>query len=178
MSTFIASLPTILVCLLVCASKILEISIQSLKTVMMVKGQKSKAAMLGFIECVIWGLVVSSVITTLGDNIALLLFYCLGYALGLYIGSSIESKIALGTSNIQLIANEKNTKKIIDYLQENNKGYTIFEGNGAKEKVNMILIVMQRKESKKLMKEIKALCNNEVFEITTDINGFHGGHGI
>ena len=111
---------------------------------MMVKGQKSKAAMLGFIECVIWGLVVSSVITTLGDNIALLLFYCLGYALGLYIGSSIEGKIALGTSNIQLIANEKNTKKIIDYLKENNKGYTIFEGNGAKEKVNMILIVMQR----------------------------------
>lgn len=178
MSVFMASLPTIVVCLLVAITKILEIGIQTLKIQMMVKGEKTKASLLGFLECLVWGLVVSSVITTLGDNIALLFSYCLGYALGLYIGSFIEGKIALGTSNIQLIANEKNTKKIIDYLKENNKGYTVFEGNGAKEKVNMILIVIQRKESKKLMREIKTLCNNEVFEITTDINGFHGGHGI
>lgn len=178
MSTFIASLPTILVCLLVCASKILEISIQSLKTVMMVKGQKSKAAMLGFIECVIWGLVVSSVITTLGDNIALLLFYCLGYALGLYIGSSIEGKIALGTSNINFIANEKNTKKILDYLTQNNKGYTVFEGKGAKERVNQILIITQRKEGKQIIEDIKKMCDNEVFITTSDVSRFVGGHGI
>ena len=45
----------ILVCLLVCAAKIVEITIQSLKTCMMVKGQRLKAAGLGFIECTIWG---------------------------------------------------------------------------------------------------------------------------
>ena len=178
MSIFIASLHPALVCLMVCASKILEISIQSLKTVMMVKGQKTKAAMLGFIECVIWGLVVSSVITTLGDNIALLLFYCLGYALGLYIGSSIEGKIALGTSNIQFIANEKNTKKIIDYLTEHNKGYTVFEGKGAKEKVNQIVIITQRKEGKKIIEDIKQVCGEEVFTTTSDVSRFVGGHGI
>lgn len=178
MSSFIATLPLVLVCLMVCASKILEISIQSLKTVMMVKGQKTKAAMLGFIECVIWGLVVSSVITTLGDNIALLLFYCLGYALGLYIGSSIEGKIALGTSSINFIANQKNSKKILDYLTENNKGYTVFEGKGAKENVNQILIITQRKEGKQIIEDVKRMCNDEVFITTSDVSRFVGGHGI
>ena len=54
----------LLVCLLICGAKILEISIQSVKTVCMVKGQKLIAAFLGFIECMVWGLVVSSVIAT------------------------------------------------------------------------------------------------------------------
>ena len=42
----------------------------------------------------------------------LLLFYCVGYATGLFLGSTIESKIALGTSNLQLIANDENTENI------------------------------------------------------------------
>ena len=121
MSEFLASLPPILVCLIVCAAKILEISVQSLKTCMMVKGERIKAALLGFLECVIWGVVISTVIGTLGDNIFLLLFYCVGYATGLFLGSTIEAKIALGTSNLQLIANDANTQKIIDYIKKDSK---------------------------------------------------------
>ena len=83
---------------------------------LMVKGQKLKAAVLGFVECAIWGLVISTIIGTLGDNLFLLAFYCVGYATGLFLGSTIESKIALGTSNLQLIANDENTEKIISYL--------------------------------------------------------------
>ena len=76
MSEFLSMLPPIVVCLIVCAAKIVEISIQSLKTCMMVKGQRLKAAGLGFLECIIWGLVISTIIGTLGDNIFLLLFPC------------------------------------------------------------------------------------------------------
>ena len=75
MSEFLASIHPAAVCFLICAAKIVEISIQSLKTCMMVKGQRMRAAGLGFIECLIWGLVISTIIGTLGDNIVLLLFY-------------------------------------------------------------------------------------------------------
>ena len=64
MSEFLASIHPVAVCLIVCAAKIIEITIQSLKTVMMVKGEKAKAAGLGFIECMIWGLVISTIIGT------------------------------------------------------------------------------------------------------------------
>ena len=118
MSEFLASIPPVAVCFIVCAAKIIEITIQSLKTCMMVKGQRLKAAALGFVECSIWGLVISTIISTLGDNLALLAFYCGGYAMGLFLGSTLEGKIALGTSNLQLIANDPNTEKIVDYLKE------------------------------------------------------------
>ena len=178
MSEFLASLHPIVVCLLVCAAKIVEISIQSLKTCMMVKGQRLKAAMLGFTECMIWGLVISTIISTLGDNLLLLVFYCAGYAMGLFLGSTIEGKIALGTSNLQLIANDENTKLIISYLRQNKRGYTVFSGQGSTDRMNMILIVLPRREMKKVLKEIRKLCQNRVFVVASDVSKYAGGYGL
>lgn len=167
----------ILVCLLVCAAKIVEITIQSLKTCMMVKGQRLKAAGLGFIECTIWGLVISTIIGTLGDNIGLLLFYCVGYATGLFLGSTLESKIALGTSNLELIANDESTAKITEYFKANNRGYTVFEGKGSTDKMNMIFVVLPRKETPRALKEIRAVCDNKVFVAVSEVSKYAGGYG-
>ena len=161
MSAILASLHPAVVCAIVCFAKIIEITIQSLKTCMMVKGQRVKAAGLGFIECVIWGVAISTIIGTLGDNPFLLLFYCIGYATGLFLGSTIENKIALGTSNLELIAGIESTEKIIEYLKKNNRGYTVFEGRGSKDKMNMIFIVLPRKETGTVLKDIRKTCDNK-----------------
>ena len=178
MSEFLASLHPILVCLIVCAAKIVEITIQSLKTCMMVKGQRLKAAGLGFLECTIWGLVISTIIGTLGDNLFLLAFYCVGYAAGLFLGSTLESKIALGTSNLQLIANDENTETIIAYLKEKGRGYTVFDGHGSTDKMNMILIVLPRRECGRVLKEIRKLCQNNVFVVASEVSKYAGGYGM
>ena len=173
----LSSISPILVWLLVCGAKIVEITIQSLKTCMMVKGQRLKAAGLGFIECTIWGLVISTIIGTLGDNIFLLLFYCVGYATGLFLGSTIENKIALGTSNLELIASDESTELITAYLRENNRGYTVFEGHGSKDKMNMIFIVLPRKETPKVLREIRKVCDNKVFVVASEVSKYAGGYG-
>ena len=181
MSEFLETLRAIspiLVCLLVCAAKIVEITIQSLKTCMMVKGQRLKAAGLGFIECTIWGLVISTLIGTLGDNLLLLVFYCAGYATGLFLGSTLESKIALGTSNLELIASDESTAKITAYLKENDRGYTVFEGHGSKEKMNMIFVVLPRKETPQVLKEIRKSCDNKVFVAVSEVSKYAGGYGM
>ena len=178
MSEFLTSLHPVIVCLLVCGAKIVEITIQSLKTCMMVKGQRLKAAALGFLECTIWGLVISTIIGTLGDNLLLLAFYCVGYATGLFLGSTLESKIALGTSNLQLIANKESTEKIIEYLKEKNRGYTVFEGQGSVDKMNMVFIVLPRKEMKRTLSEIRTLCENKVFVVASEVSKYAGGYGM
>ncbi len=178
MSEFLASIPPVAVCFIVCAAKIIEITIQSLKTCMMVKGQRLKAAGLGLLECAIWGLVISTIIGTLGDNLFLLAFYCVGYATGLFLGSTLEGKIALGTSSLQLIASDENTEIIIEYLKENSRGYTVFEGYGSKEKMNMIFVVLPRRDIVFVTKQIKKICNNNVFVVVDDVNKYSGGYGM
>ena len=181
MSAFLETLRNIspiLVCLMVCGAKIVEISIQALKTCMMVKGQRMKAAMLGFVECMIWGLVISTLVTTLGDDYLLLVFYCFGYAVGLFLGSTIEGKLAIGTSNLELFADDENTKRIIAYLKERNMGYTVLEGYGSKDKMNMIFIVLARKEASKVLKDIRRSCDNKVFVVASEVSKYAGGYGM
>lgn len=178
MSEFLASIPPVAVCFIVCAAKIIEITIQSLKTCMMVKGQRLKAAGLGLLECAIWGLVISTIIGTLGDNLFLLAFYCVGYATGLFLGSTLEGKIALGMSSLQLIASDENTEIIIEYLKENSRGYTVFEGYGSKEKMNMIFVVLPRRDIVFVTKQIKKICSNNVFVVVDDVNKYSGGYGM
>lgn len=168
----------ILGCLIVCLAKVIEITINSLKTCMMVKGQRLKAAMLGFTECMIWGLVVSGLISELSKKPHLLFFYCLGYATGLFLGSTIENKIAIGTSNLELIANDDSTKKITKYLKETNHGYTVFEGHGSTDKMNMIFIVLARKETPKVLQEIRECCDNKVFVVASEVSKYAGGYGM
>ncbi|MBQ9978589.1 MAG: DUF2179 domain-containing protein [Clostridia bacterium] len=178
MSELLASLPPFAFWFIVCGAKIVEISIQSLKTCMMVKGQRLKAAGLGFIECMIWGLVISTIISTLGDNFILLFFYCTGYAVGLFLGSTIENKIAIGTSNLELIANDESTELITAYLKERNMGYTVLEGRGSKDKMNMIFIVLARKEAPRVLKEIRKVCDNKVFVSVSEVSKYAGGYGM
>ncbi len=178
MSEFLASIPPIVVCLIVCAAKIIEITIQSLKTCMMVKGERLKAAGLGFLECTIWGLVISTIIGTLGDNLFLLLFYCIGYATGLFLGSTLEGKIALGTSNLEIIANAESTAKITAYLKERGMGYTVFEGYGSKDRMNMIFIVLPRREAGKVLTALRRECDNKMFVSVSEISKYAGGYGM
>lgn len=178
MSEFLSSIHPVLVWIIVCTAKITEITIQSLKTCMMVKGQRIKAAVLGFVECAIWGLVVSTIIGTLGDNLWLLLFYCIGYAVGLFLGSTIESKIALGTSSLELIAGEECTKIITEYLRREGRGYTVFEGRGSKDKMNMILIVLPRRDAPRVLRDIRNACENKVFVVAAEVSKYLGGYGM
>lgn len=178
MSEFLSSLHPALVCLIVCAAKIVEITIQSLKTCMMVKGQRLKAAGLGLLECTVWGLVISTIIGTLGDNLFLLAFYCVGYATGLFLGSTLEGKIALGTSSIQLIANDVNTELITEFLKDSDRGYTVFPGQGSTDRMNMIFIVLPRRDVVSITKQIRKICKNNVFVVVDDVNKYTGGYGM
>ena len=93
-------------------------------------------------------------------------------------GSTIESKIALGTSNLELIASDESTAKITALLGEKGMGYTVFEGHGSKDKMNMIFIVLPRRDTAKMLKEIRAVCDNKVFVVASEVSKYAGGYGM
>jgi uncharacterized protein YebE (UPF0316 family) len=101
-----------------------------------------------------------------------------GYATGLFLGSTIEGKIALGTSNLELIASDESTAIITEYLKENSRGYTVFEGHGSTDKMNMIFIVLPRKETPRVLKDIRKACDNKVFVVASEVSKYAGGYGM
>ncbi|MEG1107726.1 MAG: DUF5698 domain-containing protein [Oscillospiraceae bacterium] len=177
MTELLNSLPQILTCLLICCVKIIEISVQSIRVIMQVKGQKLFSTLLAFLECLIWGLVTSAVITTLADNVFWLLAYCVGFAAGIYFGSVLESKLALGEINLQLMADEDDGNKIIEYLIKHNRGFTAFEGFGYEGKKFKINTVIPRKAQKRIVKDIHDMTDH-VFVVSSDVGSAIGGYGV
>ncbi|MEG0941241.1 MAG: DUF5698 domain-containing protein [Oscillospiraceae bacterium] len=177
MTELLNSLPQILTCLLICGVKIVEISVQSIRVIMQVKGQKLASTLLAFLECVIWGLVTSAVITSLADNIYWLFAYCVGFAAGIYFGSVLESKLALGETNLQLMADEEDGNKIIEYLIKNKRGFTAFEGFGYEGKKFKINTVIPRKAQKQIVKDIHDMTIH-VFVVSSDVGSAIGGYGV
>ena len=178
MNVLLHSLPNIVFCLIICACKIVEISFSSLKTVFLVKGRKSFAACFAFIECMVWGLIVSGIITDLNNNIYWLLAYCAGYSLGFYFGSIIESKLAIGTIDAKMVVPIKYTSNVEKYLQDNNYGYYITCGKGAEGKKSVFTIIVPRKQAKNIRKNITDICDGNIFVTNFDVTYYHGGYGF
>lgn len=177
MTELLHSLPQILTCLLICGVKIIEMSVQSIRVIMQVKGQRLGSTLLAFLECVIWGLVTSAVITTLAANMYWLFAYCVGFAAGIYFGSILENKLALGETNLQLMVDEDDGNRIIEYLISSGRGFTAFEGFGYEGKKFKINTVIPRKAEKRIVKDIHKL-SPHVFVVSSGIGAYFGGYGV
>ena len=160
------------------SAKLLELSLSSIRLIFTVKQEKFKAACIAFIECLVWCFVISGIINSLSQNTYWLLAYSLGYASGVYTGSIIEKKLALGNRSIQFISSLKDKDAIINYLKENNHGYTIILGEGATEERVIILTIVKRRDVIKVTKDVEKLCQHQIFSITSDVSNVYGGFGL
>ena len=81
--------------LLIFLARIADVSIGTIRIVMVAKGQKMIAPILGFFEVLIWLLAISKIMQNL-DNWVCYVAYGAGFATGNYIGMIIEEKLAMG----------------------------------------------------------------------------------
>jgi len=81
----------LLFCLFIFFGRALDVSIGSIRVVFLVKGRSFLAALLSFIEIIIWFVVIQKIIIN-KINILELCCYALGYSFGTYIGTFINKK--------------------------------------------------------------------------------------
>ena len=178
MHNLISNLHPIIIAIIILFAKTLELSLSAIKTVFISKREKLFAVIFGFIECAVWALIVSAVITSLTSNILWLIGYCLGYSLGIYIGLIIEEKIALGIKQIEFVVDGENLIIIENYLKENNFGFYVTDGYSKHGGVYILKTIVQRKNENKVLKEIGEIAHYHFFTSTSDISKTIGGYGL
>jgi uncharacterized protein YebE (UPF0316 family) len=102
--------------LIIFISQILFVPILTLRTIMMVKGLKGKAAGFGILEAVIYVVAIGMVLSDL-TNYYNMAAYALGFGAGLYIGAWIEEKLAIGYVTIEANIPQRN-EALISRLRE------------------------------------------------------------
>ena len=129
--------------LLIFCLRLVDVSLGTVRLIMISRGRRRIAPLLGFMEVTIWVIAISQVMTNL-DNILNILAYSGGFAAGTLVGMWIEDKLALGHVGISIISMSKG-RKIVQKLRQANYGVTELTGNGRSGIVNLITTIVPRK---------------------------------
>jgi len=148
---------------LIFSARIIDQSIGTVRIVMISKGQKFWAPLLGFFEVLVWLLAISRIFENL-DNWVCYFAYAAGFATGNYIGLKIEEKLAMGIIKIQIIT-RKPADILIEKLLAAGYGITHQDAQGGTEKVSIIYSIIKRTELPKMAEQIKTYNPNAFYSI-------------
>lgn len=163
------------ICIKIFFARILDVTIGTIRGNFMLRGNNIVAAILAFIETLIWFLVAREALKIDISSFLVPVSYSLGYATGTLIGSFLSSKIIHSVVSVQAIVDENNDK-ILKELKA--KGYLAsvielknnFDGN---ERM-MIYLEVNSKTLKKVEKLIRR-CDNDAFISVSDTKKVQNG---
>lgn len=148
---------------LIFLSRVIDVSFGTIRIVMVSKGQKLWAPLLGFFEILIWLIAISRVFQNL-DNWVCYVAYAAGFACGNYVGLLIEEKLAVGIVKIQIIT-RKNAKILIRNLIDAGYGITHHEAKGSTETVSIIYSIINRKQIQKVQNIVTKTNPNAFYSV-------------
>ena len=149
--------------LMIFVARILDVTIGTVRIVMVAKGQKIWAPLLGFFEVLIWLVAIARIIENL-DNWLCYFGYGAGFATGNYIGLIIEERLAMGIVKIQIIT-RKSAASLIESLKSSGYGITHQDARGGSENVSIIYSIIKRTDLPKVVDQIKKFNPNAFYSI-------------
>jgi uncharacterized protein YebE (UPF0316 family) len=164
MPPFELDLMTIGIGLLIFCSRIVDVSLGTLRTISIVQGRKWMAFWLGFFEVILWLIVISAVIHRIQENLALGIFYALGFAAGNMVGIELEHWLALGHIILRVISRRR-SKELTNCIRVNGFSVTVFHGEGKDGPVDELYIVCRRRDMKPLLQLVRDI-DPDAFYVT------------
>lgn len=146
--------------LLIFCARVMDVSINTLRIMFVMNGKKKIAPILGFFESLIWLLAIGQIFQNVNNPMSYV-GYAGGFAMGTFIGMTIEEKLALGRVLVRVITPEPMIE-LIDYMKERNFRFTNVGGEGRFGKVNLLFTVMKREDLQEYVEKIKSI-NDKAF---------------
>lgn len=167
--------PSVWLYLFIFFGKILEVSVATVRLVLINRGERLKGAITGFFEISLWLIVTGTVLVGFQTDILRCLVFAVAFALGNYLGSWLEGKLAFGQSSIQvIIKKDDNAAILINELRESGFGVTVMQGEG-KDYCRLILLLhLKRKRIPAAISLIKRKLYDAVITVN-DVRVISGG---
>jgi len=157
---------------LIFLARIADVSIGTIRIILIAKGLKKIAPLLGFLESFIWIIAVSQIMLNL-NNFYYYVAYSLGFATGTYVGIVLEEKLSLGFVIIRVIT-YKDATELENHLRRHNHSATVIDAKGQSGDVKVLFLVIKRSNTTELISIIKAY-NPNAFYTIEDVKFVSGG---
>lgn len=138
--------------LLIFIARVGDVSISTIRIIFVMGSDRLVAPILGFFEALIWLLAIGQIISNI-DNVGSYIAYASGFAMGTFVGITIENKLALGKVVLRLITH-KPIQELIDYFHDEDVRYSLLDAQGRTGKVNILFLVVKRDKLQALLQGI------------------------
>ncbi|MEE0700198.1 MAG: DUF5698 domain-containing protein [Bacilli bacterium] len=164
-----------MLCIKIFLVRIVDVSLGTFVTILTVKGKRLIAMIIGFIDVIIWFLIVKEALNTDIKSIWIAIAYAGGYAGGTFIGTTLSGKLIKGKISVQVVIDEsesQNVEKIRD------AGYAVSQVNctGKDNAKKLMLFIEVDKQHLNDLKEIVKKIDKDAFLIINETkyveNGF------
>ena len=138
---------------LIFAARILDVSLGTIRIILVSKGLKNLAPIFGFFEVLIWILAIGQIMQDL-TNIVLYVAYASGFAMGTFVGIQLENKLSLGMVLIRIIT-RRDAYELIGLLKTQHHGFTVVDAQGPCGQVHIIYSIIPRHDLREVVGDIK-----------------------
>lgn len=122
--------------------RIIDVSLGTFRTILTVKGKTLYASMIGFVEVLVWFLIVQEALNTTESGLLVGIAYAGGFATGTYIGGYLSDRYISGNLTVQAILSNTN-KETIDKIRQEGFAVSVTEVYGQDHKKEKYMLFME-----------------------------------
>ena len=153
-------------------ARMADVALMTIRMLMIVRGKRIQAAVIGFFEVTIYILALGQVVQNI-DNTYSILAYALGFSSGNYLGSYLEEKMAMGFMTVHVIS-KNYADELVEALRDLGYGVTVVNGMGRYRLRKLLYITLRRKDLSNLLAHIEKE-DKEAFVTVMDTRAIKGG---
>ena len=159
--------------ILIFGTRVVDVSLGTLRILYVSRERRWLAAGFGFLEVLVW-LLAMRVVFTDDSNWACFIGFAAGYASGNFVGVKVAEVVTRGSVGLRLIT-QKDGGPLVEHLRGRGLSVTVVEGNGARGPVDLLFVVVKKKDLDQLVADIKRF-NPLAFYTVEDIRAV--SHGV
>lgn len=169
---FLLSPQSWLMAALIFSLRVLDMSLDTLRVLFVMRGRKKIAWVLGFFQSAIFVTAISTVLSNL-DNPLNIIGYAAGFATGNVVGMTIEERLAIGHTSINIISSRLGSA-ITENLRKNGYAVTEIPARGKDGMVTMLNVLVLRKNVDKA-RELVDKIDQDAFITIEDVRPVRRG---
>jgi uncharacterized protein YebE (UPF0316 family) len=171
--TELASTHPLLLTVAIFLARILDVSLGTVRTIVVFRGHRVLAAAIGFVDIIIWVLAAGQVLQNL-DAWYLIVAYAAGFGAGNYIGIWLESKLALGRELVSAISFRADGELAKILRERGFRAIDVDADMGRGPPVDLVFTVTRRRRVPELVRTILEADPEAQYSVT-DVKFAHEG---
>ena len=162
-------------CLGIFLARICDVSLGTIRTFRTVKGRSVYAACIGFLEVIIWFLVVRNALSSDSSSIWIAVSYAGGYATGTYIGSKLAKLLLHEKLDIRLTVT-KEQLKLVDILRKKGFAVSTTVAKGYKYKTKYLVFMEIDDKELEVVEKIVKEFDDTIYMVISETMFVHNGY--